>query len=913
MRWTFLLSLVLLAPLAHAQAPAPGDIVINEILYDPPTPQPSANEWIEVVNRSDQSVDLAGLTVSDGGSTSEPVAGPLVLEPGEFAVLVRDGEAFTAAFPGVEFVELDGFPTLNNTGDRLAILLGTTEIDVVPYESSWGGSDASLERRDPDGPSTQAANFGATTDPDGGTPGEANTLFAPDTQPPDLLAAEAEDATTVRATFDEPLDPTTGLDAARYQISDGIGTPTSAAFGDDATEVVLTLATPLTSPASYTLTVTGVEDPSGNALASDQAAFFFGQGDAAAPRDLVINEFLYDEPSSDNPGEFVELFNRTDQTFDLRDFTLNDGAGDDEPITSQAVFVGPGEYAVVVEDGALFSAVFPDVPFVEQVRWSALNNGGDAIVLKSQGTVIDSLFYQPSWGGEDASLERRDPDGPSSVASNYATTSDPRGGTPGAQNSQFAPDVTGPTLVSAAPSPDGRTVLVTVDEPLDSATATPGAFSISGGPAVQSVSYTPETTTMTLTLASAFPSGESTITASGLADLLGNVTAQSSTTVTFVPDVTSPTLARAMALSPTTLRARFSEPVTQASATDAAAYSITGFSGTVASVTVDETDDGGVTSVVLTVSAPFADQTVNTLVATNLQDLAGNVTAASSVAFFVGTPDVPGAGDLVITEIMYDPQTGSDGEYLEVLNTTADRIFDLRSVTLDDGDADGDALADEPVLVLPGQYLALARELDGFRVAFPEADAIEAGTVISLSNSGEAIVLRAGGAVLDSVFYDPGWHRVELDDATGIALERRDPAGPSNAASNWSSSLADLGGTPSAENSLSISGTPVERDGGVTVTSPFAPTRGEAAEITYTLSTEAALVRARIFDGGGREVRELEPGRLSGATATLTWDGTGDDRQPLRAGIYVVLVEAVDAQGGTTEAHTAALVLARPE
>jgi len=262
---------------------------------------------------------------------------------------------------------------------------------------------------------------------------------------------------------------------------------------------------------------------------------------------------------------------------------------------------------------------------------------------------------------------------------------------------------------------------------------------------------------------------------------------------------------------------------------------------------------------------------------------------------------------------MYDPVNGAAGEYVELTNTTADGVFDLRSILLDDGDGDGAPLADEVAVLLPGESLAVVRDAAGFQATFPDAAFVEAGTVIGLSNSGEAVVLRSNGVVLDSVVYDPSWHRVELDDATGLSLERRDPAGPSNSASNWSTSLAEAGGTPSAPNSLTSGGAPVERTASLTVApSPFAPSRGEATEITVTLSTEAALVRARIYDGGGRLVRELEPGRLTGSTAVLRWDGTGDDRRPLRAGLYVVLVEAVDAQGGTTEALRGVVTLARP-
>ena len=429
---------------------------------------------------------------------------------------------------------------------------------------------------------------------------------------------------------------------------------------------------------------------------------------APAPGEVVVNEVMYDPPSPQPAGnEWVEVLNRSDRALSLGGVAVADAAGVSEALPAPLVLAS-GALAVLVRDGEAFAEAYPGVPFVEVDGFPTLNNAGDRPALVVGGVELDAVPYEPSWGGADASLERRDPDGPSDEASNFATSTDPAGGTPGAPNSRAAP--TGPPL----------------------------------------------------------------------------------------------------------------RP-----------------------------------------------------------------------------------GDVVVTEVMYDPGLGSAGEYVEVFNATDDRTVDLGDLALDDGGplADGVALA-------PGAYLALVRDPAVFRVAFPDAPFVDVGGAVGLSNTGEAVVVRSGGVVLDSVVYDPAWHRPELDDATGVSLERREPAGPPNAASNWSSSLDERGGTPSAENSVGLAGTPVDR-GGVAVTSPFAPDRGEAAEITYTLGVEAALVRARVFDGGGRLVRELEPGRLSGTTATLVWDGRDDARRPLRAGIYVVLVEAVDVAGGTTEAHKAAVVLAR--
>lgn len=374
----------------------------------------------------------------------------------------------------------------------------------------------------------------------------------------------------------------------------------------------------------------------------------------------------------------------------------------------------------------------------------------------------------------------------------------------------------------------------------------------------------------------------------------------------FTPDATPPAVARVAAVSATSVRVTFSEPVTAASAGAPSAYRIDGGIGAPTAVALETNATGAATAAVLTLAAPLAERQVYTLTASGLTDRAGNTTAESSARLFFGTADTPEPGQIAITEVMFDPPDGSAGEYVELYNATGDRIFDLRTLTLD-----GVALASEPTALLPGQYAVVARDPAAVAAVFPGVAAIRLPG-LSLSNSGDTVTLaRADGAVIDEVTYDPDWHREELDDATGISLERRDPAGPPNAASNWSSSLDPLGGTPGRANTATLAANPQERGGGVTVTSPFLPDEGQAAEIAYTLSAPAGLVRVRIYDAGGRLVREVEDGTLSGAAGAVVWDGRGPAGERLRAGVYVVLLEAVDVEGGTTERHRAAVVLAR--
>lgn len=896
---------------AFAQTPGTGEVVVNEIAYDPPSPQASTNEWIEVVNRSAAAVDLAGLVIGDNAGGSQPVAGPLVLQPGEFAVFVRNETEFAAAYPGVAFTAVEGFPSLNNGGDTVTLTIGAMEIDAVPYLPSWGGSDASLERLDPDGPSADASNWATTTAPLAGTPGEQNTAFEVDTAPPTVAGVEAESATLVAVTFSEPVDIASAETEANYSIAPSIGQPASAeVMDDDAALVRLTLAEPLPGLGTYTLSVSDVQDRAGNTMEPADVPFAFGEGAVPQPGDLVLNEFLYDEPSTGNPGEFVELFNRTDETFDLADFTLSDSRGAPAPLSSASVFVEPDGYAVLVEDGELFAAVFPGVPFVEPATWNALNNGEDAIVLQYDGVTIDSLSYTAAvWDGEHVSLERRDPRGASSPA-NWAETTDARGGTPGAINSRFEPDVTGPQLAAVMVEASETTLLATFDEPVVAASVSVGAFSLSGGSVADAEVVAADQ--VRLTLGARLVSGTFTLSATDIEDGLGN-TASSTLDFEFAGDETAPGISSATAVGDRFIRVVFTEPVRPESASDPTNYDLDGV--TPASVLLRSVDspNGTVNVADVGFQPDPPKREALTLRVQNLTDLAGNVRDVTTAVVFFGEPDSPTPGDLAINEIMFDPATGADGEYVEILNTTADAIFDLAPLVLDDAPTGTTAIASTTVVLGPGQALAIVADLATFRLTFPEAPALEAASFPGLGNSGDLVVLAdAMGAVLDSVRYDPEWHRVELDDATGVSLERRVPALGPNDANNWSSSLDPLGGTPGAPNSIATDSGPAPSDAGLSFSpDPFDAGAGQGTTISYVLEVPASLVRVRIYDGAGRLVRELEAARLSGATGSLVWDGRDDRGERLRIGPYVVLLEAVDTEGGTTEAYKGVVVLAR--
>ncbi|MBK6774942.1 MAG: lamin tail domain-containing protein [Flavobacteriales bacterium] len=135
------------------------------------------------------SFDLSGWTFS--GSTTGTLPA-FILTPGMYAIVVDD--ANTALFTGVaNVISVTSFPSMNNDGDPLSLKdAGGVVIDAVTYDLSWYNDAAkedggwSLEQKNCTAPCSGASNWTASTDPQGGTPGEVNSVLdiTPDTQGP---------------------------------------------------------------------------------------------------------------------------------------------------------------------------------------------------------------------------------------------------------------------------------------------------------------------------------------------------------------------------------------------------------------------------------------------------------------------------------------------------------------------------------------------------------------------------------------------------------------------------------------------------------------------------------------------------------------------------------------------------------
>ncbi|MEZ4695919.1 MAG: lamin tail domain-containing protein [Rhodothermales bacterium] len=440
--------------------PGVGDIVVNEIAYDP---DETDGEYIELLNLSSKTFLLTEFEFSDNRLVRSPlVTESVLMEPGQYVVVVRNAALFTSQFPNVAFYEAPAWPALNNSGDAVVLFRGNVTIDSVSFVPSWGGSGPSLERRDPAGPSNSATNWGTSTATAGGTPNARNSIYEPDLSPPELTFAEQVSGTIVRTYFSEPLDAATVTPPA-FKLN-GVS-PQSVTLVMANNVVDLSFDSPLSGG---TVEASGISDITGNVL--DAASVVVAR--RAEPGDIVINEILFDPRDDDGDGlqnqtEFIELYNVSADLLSLAGIYWTDIAderneADTMRIASTAVGIQPGGYAVVfaqsesinLED--VYSAsdlvlAFPNDYAADQTALLpffasslGLLNSGDLVRLhRSDDAVLDEVQYDPDWHHPNlretkgTSIERIDPIARSNTSDNWTSSVAVAGATPGLRNSVF--------------------------------------------------------------------------------------------------------------------------------------------------------------------------------------------------------------------------------------------------------------------------------------------------------------------------------------------------------------------------------------------------------------------------------------------------------------------------------------------
>ncbi len=463
-------------------------VVINEIMYAPPAGEP---EWIELTNTTARPIDLQAWKISNRNSQTRYLLSSSALDvlPGRFVVITKDSALLKSVHPdsGLDVLQVSSLPTFlfNNTGDAVVLFDSRGAVmDSVHYVPQWGGlNGSSLERIEAAAGSDDSTNWGSSVDSLMSTPGRANSLtpFDYDLRVLCVFAVNASNPGTLQ------------LVARVQNAGKNTADDFTVAFYEDANNDSLVQDSELIQSVHQTIPLQPKESTDVQfswTTSSFGMRFLIARIDY--PQDmrpfdnkkigtirisypshsLIINEIMYAPTVGD--AEYVELFNPTSSSVNLRDWRLSDqadtGTSATHRVSSGPLTIAPGSYFVVAGDSAIFQR-FPhlkDTSFHVIIKRSvlSLNNDGDDIILFDLTRLaIDSVHYFSSWQNRaiddpaGRSLERINPNLSSNDDRNWSTSADPLGGTPGRRNSLYAVSFPTDALLSFAPnpfSPDGN-------------------------------------------------------------------------------------------------------------------------------------------------------------------------------------------------------------------------------------------------------------------------------------------------------------------------------------------------------------------------------------------------------------------------------------------------------------------------
>jgi hypothetical protein len=370
-------------------------------------------------------------------------------------------------------------------------------------------------------------------------------------------------------------------------------------------------------------------------------------------------------------------------------------------------------------------------------------------------------------------------------------------------------------------------------------------------------------------------------------------------------DNASRTVARARRIFPLSsiqLEVNFDQALDAASATSISNYSIDNGIG-IASVSFAPNSNS---TLWVNLSTPLSEGVVYTLtVNETVHNCIDEAVEASSLEF--GLFEDPEAGDLLISEVLFNPFTGGV-DFVEFYNTS-DKIINLYDIligNITDTDTTVYRMGVD-FLVLPQTYVAVTEDTKKITAFYHVENPqwlVQIANLPNLENDKGNVTIYIGEItdplIVDAFDYSEDYHNDLLDAKDGVSLERIDLGAPAQSASNWTSAAEAVGyATPTYKNSQFFAN--ARGDSKVSLPkktfSPDGDGYDDVLTINYKLGQAGYLGSVTIYDARGRLVKRLYRSEILGQEGSFLWDGATYNNEKARVGIYVVFVEMFDSSG----------------
>jgi len=306
---------------------------------------------------------------------------------------------------------------------------------------------------------------------------------------------------------------------------------------------------------------------------------------------------------------------------------------------------------------------------------------------------------------------------------------------------------------------------------------------------------------------------------------------------------------------------------------------------------------------------PFLRGITYTVSFTNtLTDCAGNK-IDTSLFVRAAIPDTIRQSDIVINEILFNPQSGGS-RFIELFNRSL-KNFDLSTLLLSNqdffpGETDpGKPISAERFLLFPEDYVVISPDPEDVCSRYHcwnKENFIIMKDFPGLNDDSGTVVLttKDNGLVIDKMHYDREMQYPLLVSEEGVSLERLSPERSSEYRENWHSASETEGfATPGRQNS--------QQSYDINTDSPivlfpeiFSPDNdGRNDVLNIELKTEEPGYQATviIFDAKGKPIRHLINNVLISNSEIFSWDGIDDNRTKATIGFYIVYIEIFKPDG----------------